>query len=439
MKVGCPTTLLLSGCLLSIRHGIRADDAPTQSCPGALDMRKDIDSAATLHYAVVPSSPSGSGNGILCARLEVEHDGWVGFGISESGQMAGSQGIVGVPGDDPCCGSVLKYNMFAYGVNPMPESQQTLRDTGIVQQDGKTIMTFTKLLVEDDEIPIEVDGGNEFLYARGGRTLGHHITRSTFELTPDSPPASDQQAGALQVGDEVCVTNYIMDQYCLNLGHFLDNSSAITLQSPELHSFHCLLDVPLCRNSGYVVLTDKNAETGMHCIGYRLDDTDAVVEAGSAAGQKGYCSICTGDESKPEYGFRATVKGVVKELGDGSSGITGAPILENITVVDESVEKCSTAAADPVCMAPEVSGTPEATPATDPEPLPAKVDCSKQFCTQVLDEAYKMRYKINVPADTTEKMCNGCTISMEVTYEGEAWVSIGFSKTGQMVGSEAVM
>ncbi|KAL7541591.1 hypothetical protein ACHAWF_006979 [Thalassiosira exigua] len=276
------------------------------------------------------------------------------------------------------------------------------------------------------------------------------LTPSQDQTTPvpSDPPSTDAPrmestlaptSNTLQVGDEVCITNYVMDQFCINLGHFLDNDSVMTLESPEQHSFHCLLDVPRCRDSGYVVLTDKDSETGMHCLGYRLDDTEAVVAAGSAAGQQGYCEVCTGDESKPEYGFRATVKGTVKELGDGSDGITGTPVLENITVIDESVEQCETTVANPVCMAiaPEdvVSEPPGVSPATD-----SSKNCFEEFCDYALEaEKYNLRYMINVPADTTESECEGCTITMEVTYDGEAWVGIGFSRDGQMVGSEAVL
>lgn len=78
----------------------------------------------------------------------------------------------------------------------------------------------------------------------------------------------------------------------------MDNESLKTLESPAEHSFHCLLDVDVCKEGGYQVIGDKNPDTNMHCLGFRLDDTDAVVSAGQAAGKQGYCtSSCTGDDS----------------------------------------------------------------------------------------------------------------------------------------------
>ena len=51
-----------------------------------------------------------------------------------------------------------------------------------------------------------------------------------------------------------------------------------------------------------------------------------------------------------------------------------------------------------------------------------------------------MRHEINVPEGTTEDACEGCTIPIEVVYEGvDSWVGIGFSENGLMLGGEAVM
>ena len=165
-----------------------------------------------------------------------------------------------------------------------------------------------------------------------------------------------------------CVSSILSLSVCIDLGHFLDDADNTPLENPELHSFHCLLDVDRCRESGYLVLTDKQAATDRHCLGYRLDDTDAVVEAGQKAGRAGYCTDCTGDASAPERGFRATVKGKVKELGDGTNGVTGTPVLENIVVLDESVE-CETTIVAPVC-----AGTAPDAPSGNEITLPESTD-----------------------------------------------------------------
>mmetsp|Transcript_27007 Transcript_27007/g.46062 ORF Transcript_27007/g.46062 Transcript_27007/m.46062 type:complete len:229 (-) Transcript_27007:190-876(-) len=177
---------------------------------------------------------------------------------------------------------------------------------------------------------------------------------------------------AVMVGDEVCITGYIMDNFCIfdNGGVLLDDSSVTTLQNPERHSYHCLLDVPVCYNSGFQVLGEKDPVTDRHCLGFRLDDTEAVLAAGRALGKKGFCSNCKGtDDADPEYGYRATVKGTVKELGDGTTGVvTSAPMLTNIEVLDESVECDGEPTIPPLCGK---SVEPSSEPASEPSSLSA--------------------------------------------------------------------
>jgi hypothetical protein len=151
------------------------------------------------------------------------------------------------------------------------------------------------------------------------------------------------------VGDEVCMTGYVVDNFCIELGTFLDNPSVKTLEHPEEHSFHCLLDVESCRDGGYQVLGEKNQDTGVHCLGFRLNDTVDVVAAGQSFGRNGSCTSCTGDSSAPEYGWLATVKGTVMELGDRSNGISGTPILKNVELFSSDVE-CDATTVPPLCV-----------------------------------------------------------------------------------------
>jgi len=145
-----------------------------KTCPGSLDQQIVIDSSATLYYHLVPSD-SGNRDGILCGRLEVGNNngGWIGFGWSENGDMIGGEAIVGLTD----AGSVLKYKLSSKdtnGVTQMPA--QTLTDTSIKLEGDKTIMSFTKMLVEDGELEIKETGLNQFLHARGssGQTIGYH-------------------------------------------------------------------------------------------------------------------------------------------------------------------------------------------------------------------------------------------------------------------------
>lgn len=67
-------------------------------------------------------------------------------------------------------------------------------------------------------------------------------------------------------------------------------------------------------------------------------------------------------------------------------------------------------------------------------------DCTQDFCENQVSSDYLLRYKINVPEGMTLDTCDdGCSISFETIYEGEVWVSVGFSYDGRMIGSDAVM
>lgn len=167
------------------------------SCPQSYSKSIAIDSTSTLSYSIV-LLPDSSKNGIFCGKLTSdETTGWIGLGISPNGQMANSVAIVGLPNDN----TVLKYALGeSRSVNPMSAEQQTLRDTTISQLYGATVMTFTKVLVENDELPILINGDmNYFIHARGAsNSLGYHAARMSFmksfgadDVTVVTPPSSN--------------------------------------------------------------------------------------------------------------------------------------------------------------------------------------------------------------------------------------------------------
>ena len=111
-----------------------------------------------------------------------------------------------------------------------------------------------------------------------------------------------------------------------NGGVLLDNKNVKTFENPERHNMFCLIDVPRCVNSGFQVMGPKNPDTGVHCPGFRLDGVETATAVGrerEAAGET--------------VGFLATVKGTVKELGDGSFSAAGPPLLTDYQVLDDSV------------------------------------------------------------------------------------------------------
>ena len=133
---------------------------------------------------------------------------------------------------------------------------------------------------------------------------------------------------------DVCFNGFVMDNYCIARGTLFDNAAVVTLEGPEKHSIHCLVDVPLCFNSPFELLADKLPGETEHARAYQLDDDGRTlaIELARAEGEKSACSTCTGGGGSKKKGFRATVYGT----HDG----TGSPTLLTVTNITTDTEKC---------------------------------------------------------------------------------------------------
>lgn len=157
--------------------------APTNP-PGAevLNLSGDLE-GSTFSYRFNPDDPKTGGKDSITVTYTSPGTRWIGVGRSESGLMVGSQAVIGVPST----GEVKKYTLYAKseaGVIAMPEDKQTLVDASITQVNGMTTLTYTKILVEDGEIPINRFGDNIFVAAQGSsNTLGVHAARGSFSMS----------------------------------------------------------------------------------------------------------------------------------------------------------------------------------------------------------------------------------------------------------------
>ena len=178
-----------------------AKEAASLTCPDASSSKEWGQTELyggylTFTYATVTSSLPEE-RGILCARLESKMESYIGFGISPSGRMNGGEAVIGLPDE----GTVKKYTLSgARSAVPMDDSNQTLMDEQITQTDGKTLMVFTKYLLEDGEHDILATGENIFLYALGrSNSLAKHEGGGDFKidfgdpLTPPAPTADNKK------------------------------------------------------------------------------------------------------------------------------------------------------------------------------------------------------------------------------------------------------
>ena len=125
----------------------------------------------------------------------------------------------------------------------------------------------------------------------------------------------------ITIGSEVCTEGYIMDEFCITLGTLLDNDKILTLEGPDQHSVHCLVDVDVCVESPYEILEDPTTTSnGLYVRAYRVDES---VDNGNGkqllvnlARNVGICSTCNGNGNLRK-GMRAAVKGTITELQNG--------------------------------------------------------------------------------------------------------------------------
>ena len=144
-------------------------------CPINLGKSESLLDDLTLHYEVV--------GGNLCIRLEYENEGWLGLGFSSSdGNMVGSTAVIGLPDVKEGKSNPAYYaldGMVDSMITPLPESQQTLQDPKISQENGLTVMSFAKSL-DDEHISM---GENTFIFAAANfNQFGYHNKRGAVTL-----------------------------------------------------------------------------------------------------------------------------------------------------------------------------------------------------------------------------------------------------------------
>jgi hypothetical protein len=126
--------------------------------------------------------------------------------------------------------------------------------------------------------------------------------------------------------EEICVSGYLSDTYCIEQGVFLDKPNVSSLMYPELHTAHCLLDPPQCVAS-FEILKPPEEKGGNYTRWYKLDEVGLkmAIEYARRVGAK--CNNCTGTI---EQGITITARGLVYEM----QSTNGPPIL-NVTSVDD--------------------------------------------------------------------------------------------------------
>ena len=140
---------------------------------------------------------------------------------------------------------------------------------------------------------------------------------------------------------DVCFEGYVIDRFCINRGTLLDNPQVTTLLNPELHSVHCLVDVGVCRDSGFEILAPlvKATANAAYCSAYRIGGASGFKKTLDLAREVGNkddgCSTCTGSEV--DKGFRAVFVGTASSEATWSA--EKPPVL-SVTQVLKAGSEC---------------------------------------------------------------------------------------------------
>mmetsp|Transcript_17545 Transcript_17545/g.26257 ORF Transcript_17545/g.26257 Transcript_17545/m.26257 type:complete len:394 (-) Transcript_17545:79-1260(-) len=159
----------------------------------------------------------------------------------------------------------------------------------------------------------------------GGRVLLTLLAVSPFLGVEAADPVE------VFVGSEICVTDYVMDNFCIARGTLLDPSGVVSLgpDGPIDHTLHCLIDVPQCIKSPYEIL--KKLDNGNYGRAWRLESNDLVVAHAKGVGK---CDECDGSGTQVA-GYKATIFADVLDLGSDN-----VPALIKVTSVFDDTLGC---------------------------------------------------------------------------------------------------
>jgi hypothetical protein len=93
---------------------------------------------------------------------------------------------------------------------------------------------------------------------------------------PDQSQMQNAKA-CLSVGKEVVARGLIMDNFCITKGTLVDAPTVKTLENPQIHSIHCLIDVPDCIKSKFTILAPPAKAGGLYSVKYQLDIESSAI------------------------------------------------------------------------------------------------------------------------------------------------------------------
>jgi len=168
----------------------------------------------------------------------------------------------------------------------------------------------------------------------------------------------------VSIGDTFCVEGYVMDSYCIDIGSLLDKPNIRTLEGPDQHSIHCLVDVGPCLNSEFEILTPPISSQGStkYERSWRvtgLDDSKTVLV--DLARNIGSCGTCEGgyNSGGQRSGFKAVMDATIVGFRSGETPpIISVTQAYDSTQFGSSTEACQQYFPD-LKLGTTITGDPE--------------------------------------------------------------------------------
>ncbi|KAL7426856.1 hypothetical protein ACHAXM_000618 [Skeletonema potamos] len=414
-----------------------------------------------LKYQV--NIPEANEPNTITMELICEGVTWLGIGFSQDGLMAGSEAVIGVLGEEP-----KKYNLggrWMGGVTPMDDSQQTLIDASIrVYRGPITVLKFTKIMKEQGEIEI-MPGDNTFLYAQGqSYYLGQHAgdSRGSFQLNLPSVEAPTIMVRSFEDTTHTATTTIAPTTTvpATTVGSDLPCTSDWCVEEFGVCALKYLVNYPVDKPNTITVDLTCEGDNWIG-LGFSVDGkmvgSEAVIAGAGQEPRKYHLGNKWfgpgGVVEMPEYQQTLIDASVRVKWVESSNG--GIPLMQmrftKIMKEEGEIEikpgentflyaQGQTSAfpsyhfargSFPLILPSDGTSSGTDTPTTVAPSLEMEVTELSPECT--------LKHAVNVPAYTTKEVCEDCSITIELTCDSVAWVAVGFSPTGFMPQSEAVI
>jgi DOMON domain len=137
-----------------------------------------------------------NGDNTATFTLVYDGEGWIGYGVSPSGQMVGSQSVLGLPDSDEAPQLYDLNSQTVAGIVPAPSDQQILTSSSVTQEDGVTTLIFTVPLDASGPFSIATTGETGYIYAYGtSNELGYHAARGAFSSSLQGEASRVDESG----------------------------------------------------------------------------------------------------------------------------------------------------------------------------------------------------------------------------------------------------